>query len=181
MLARQCGCAPSDISFGIAAHGKPTLEHPRTPLAFNLSHGGGFCALATGRVASVGVDIEAIRPNAADLADTVFTRHELLQYTAIPPAGQVQAFFRAWVAKEAYLKATGEGLAGLQSFELNVTTGLDIRPIAIRGSVAELDQWRFSGFDVSDTVVGAIAVKTGGAALEMDVRHITADCLDLPA
>lgn len=181
VLARQCGCAPSDISFGIAAHGKPTLEHPRTPLAFNLSHGGGFCALATGRVASVGVDIEAIRPNAADLADTVFTRHELLQYTAIPPAGQVQAFFRAWVAKEAYLKATGEGLAGLQSFELNPATGPNICPIAIRGSVAELDQWRFSGFDVSDTVVGAIAVQTGGAALEMDVRHITADCLDLPA
>jgi 4'-phosphopantetheinyl transferase len=182
LLARQCDCAPSDISFGIAAGGKPYLEQPRTPLAFNLSHGGGFCALATGRVASVGVDIEAMHPNALDLADTVFTRREFLQYTAVPSAKRLQAFFRAWVAKEAYLKATGEGLGGgLQSFELNLATGPIISPIAISGSVAALDQWRFSGFDVSDNVVGAIALNTGGAAVELEVRRVTVDCLDLPA
>jgi 4'-phosphopantetheinyl transferase len=180
LLAHRCGCAPVDISFGIAAQGKPYLEHPRMPLAFNLSHSGGFCALATGRVASVGVDIEAIRPSAADLADTLFTQREARHYAAIPPAEQLQALFRAWVAKEAYLKATGEGLAGgLHSFELNPAIGPHIRAIAINGDAAALHQWQFGGFDVSNAVVGAIAIKTDGNDIELRKRHIDSECPDL--
>ncbi len=181
LLAHQCSCAPADISFAAGTHGKPYLERPRIPLTFNLSHSGGFCAMATGRVASIGVDIEAIRPSAGDLADTVFTPREILQYAAIPPAQQVRAFFRAWVAKEAYLKATGEGLAGgLQSFELNPVTGHEIYPIAVKGSAASLGQWQFGGFDVSDDVVGAVAIETEGAVVDLDICRVDPECLDRP-
>lgn len=135
--------------------------------------------MATGRVASIGVDIEAIRPSAGDLADTLFTRREIVQYMAIPPAKQMHAFFRTWVAKEAYLKATGEGLAGgLQSFELNPATGLEICPIAIKGSAAGLGQWQFSGFDVSDDVVGAVAIEADGAAIDLEFCRVDPECLD---
>lgn len=177
LLADQCGCSPGEISFGIAVQGKPYLEYPQTSLAFNLSHSGWFCALATGCVASIGVDIEAIRPKAMDVADTVFTRREAAHFAVMQPVEQQRAFFRAWVAKEAYLKATGEGLAGgLNSLELHLGAGPDVRPIAIKGSATALNQWQFSGFDVNDDIVGTVAMETDGAAVNIEIRHISSEC-----
>ena len=176
LLALYCGCAPGDIAFGTGTHGKPHLERPQPGMAFNLSHSGGFCALATGGVTRVGVDIETIRLTVTDIAASVFTPREAIGYAAISPPGQMRVFFRAWVAKEAYLKATGEGLGGgLKSLELELAASSEILPIAIRGSVAALAQWQFHGFDVNDAIVGAVAIETGGATVEVKVRHVDAE------
>ena len=176
LLALDCGCAPGDIAIGTDAHGKPRLEHPRPGMAFNLSHSGGFCALATGGVARVGVDIETVRPTVGDLTASVFTPREAIRYAAIAPSEQMRAFFRAWVAKEAYLKATGEGLGGgLQSLEVDPAAGLEILPIAIQGSMAILAHWQFQGFDVNDAIVGAVAIESGGATVDVKVRHVNAE------
>lgn len=176
LLALYCGCAPGDIAFGTGAHGKLHLERPQPAMAFNLSHSGGFCALATAGAARVGVDIETIRLTVNDLASSVFTPREAIRYAAISPTGQMRAFFRAWVAKEAYLKATGEGLGGgLRSLEVDPAAGSEILPIAIRGSVAALAQWQFHGFDVNDAIVGAVAIETGGTTVEIKVHHVNAE------
>ncbi len=176
LLALDCGCAPGDIAIATGAHGKPCIERPRDSIAFNLSHSGGYCALAAGAVARVGVDIETVRPTVGDLAASVFTPREAIRYAAIAPSQQMRAFFRAWVAKEAYLKATGEGLGGgLQSLEVDPAAGLEIEPIAIRGRTAILAGWQFFGFNVNDAIVGAVAIETGGATVDVKVRHVNAE------
>ena len=176
LLAFECGCEPHAIAIGTGVRGKPYLEHPSLPFAFNLSHSGGYCALAVGDVTSLGVDIEAIRPTIGDFASSVFSPREAAQYAAIDDANRMRTFFRGWVAKEAYLKATGEGLAGgLKSFELNLTCGLEINPVAIRGDTIALAKWQFRGFDVLDTIVGAVAVESGGPMAEIRVRHVEAE------
>jgi len=176
LLAVELGCAPGDIAFGTGKHGKPHLMPPSCDLAFNLSHSGGFCALTLGRFSRIGVDIEALRLTVGDLAKSVFTPREAALYEAIPQTDRMRAFFRAWVAKEAYLKATGDGLAGgLKSLELELTTGPSITATAIQGVTAELAQWQFRGFEVLDTIVGAVAIENGGHAIDFSIRHIDAE------
>lgn len=177
LLAAARGCAPGDIAFATGRHGKPLLERPLSAPSFNLSHSGGFCALAIGSCPHLGVDIEEIRPTVGDLARSVFSPLEATRYAAIDEADRMRAFFRAWVAKEAYLKATGDGLAGgLMSLELDLTTHPEIRPLAIRGDKASALRWQFHAFDVSATIVGAVAVETGGRSHEIEIRHIEAEC-----
>ncbi|MBN9265582.1 MAG: 4'-phosphopantetheinyl transferase superfamily protein, partial [Hyphomicrobium sp.] len=103
----------------------------------------------------------------------VFSERELGLYAAIVPGDRTRAFFRSWVAKEAYLKATGDGLAGgLQSLETEPIADASIRPIAIGGDAGALRSWWFEGFDVSGGIVGAVAVDAGGAAIDFRLRRI---------
>ncbi len=173
LLAMECGCAPRDLKFAVGSRGKPHLISPAPPVTFNLSHSGGYCALATTPAARLGVDIETIRPTVGDLAESVFTPREAAQYATIAEAERMRAFFRAWVAKEAFLKATGDGLAGgLDSLELDLTPGPEINATRIRGSEAARATWCFRGFDVLDTLVGAVAVEVGQDTLDLVVRFI---------
>ena len=68
-------------------------------------------ALSWGR--AVGVDIERVRPDIAAeaLAERYLPAGEAARLSALPPALRVEAFTRAWVRQEAYLKALGLGLA----------------------------------------------------------------------
>ncbi len=172
LLAAECDCTPRDIAFSIGPRGKPALERSNSSFAFNLSHSGGYCALAIGAAANIGVDIEAIRPSVGDLAQSVFSAREAAQFAAVPPAHQMRVFFRGWVAKEAYLKATGAGLAGgLKTLELDLTAEPEIKPVAINGDEAAPLKWQFRGFDVSENIVGAIAIEAG-EAVEVSIRHV---------
>jgi len=173
VLASACGCASTDIVLANAPRGKPHLVDPPSPLTFNLSHSGGYCALAIGAVPAIGVDIEVLRDTVGEFAKNVFSEREALAYAAYPPAERMGVFFRAWVAKEAYLKATGHGLAGgLKSLEIDLTAAPDIRPLAIGGNADTLTAWQFHGFDVTDTVAGAVAISTGGRPVDIRVDHI---------
>ncbi len=173
LLAQACGCAPDDIAFDVDTLGKPRLAHPSIQLAFNISHSGGYCALAIGALDHIGVDIEAIRPTIGDLAQSVLSHREAARYDALAPAEQMRTFFRAWVAKEAYLKATGEGLGGgLKSLELDLTDTAVIRPIAIKGDAHAPKTWHFHGFDVGDSIVGAIAFPDPGRDVDVKIQHI---------
>lgn len=173
VLASACGCAPTDIVLANGPRGKPRLVDPPSPLTFNLSHSGGYCALAIGAVPAIGVDIEALRDTVGDFTKNVFSRREALAYAAVPPAERMHVFFRAWVAKEAYLKATGHGLAGgLKSLEIDVSAAPDIRPLTIGGDADAPSAWKFQGFDVTDTIAGAVAISTGDRPVKIWIHHI---------
>lgn len=172
LLARECGFSLNEFVLRTDARGKPYVDNPPRPIAFNLSHSGGFGALAIGDVERVGIDIEIVPPAVDDLASSVFSAREALQFAEIPEVARPAALIRAWVAKEAYLKATGEGLGGgLDSLELEVRTSADILPVAIRGSLLALAQWQFQGFDVSDRIYGAVAVKSDQANVELKIHR----------
>ena len=173
LLAAELGCAPGEIAFGSGKHGKPHLVAPSRDLAFNLSHSGGYCALALGNFTMIGVDIEALRPTVGDLAKSVFTPREAALYEAIPQTDRMRAFFRAWVAKEAYLKATGDGLAGgLKSLEVELTDGTNICATSIQGDAQPVSWWQFRSFDVREGIFGAVAVETMDRELGLEVRQI---------
>ncbi|TVQ54575.1 MAG: 4'-phosphopantetheinyl transferase superfamily protein, partial [Spirulina sp. DLM2.Bin59] len=97
--------------------GKPFL--PDHPLQFNLSHTGDWVAIALTQNWPIGIDLETCRP----MADVLTLAHRFFRPAEAAALAQQphpnQAFFTLWTRKEAFLKATGDGLQGLQTVELN--------------------------------------------------------------
>lgn len=141
LLGQYVQQAPQSLRFEYGDRGKPTLVNasvpsegsreqesqtpdlcPSNPLQFNVSHSGGVALYAIALNRRVGIDLEELRPmpNAAQLAQRFFTKKEYAQLLAQPPEQQELAFFRGWTRKEAYLKATGEGLGGLETVEVSL-------------------------------------------------------------
>lgn len=96
-----------DVPLAVDALGKPYCPLSGAP-EFNVSHSGGWVALAMSLNGSVGVDIESLerKVDQTALANRFFSESER-QYVL---EGSPEAFFEIWTRKEAYLKATGLGI-----------------------------------------------------------------------
>jgi 4'-phosphopantetheinyl transferase len=163
-----CGAGdPAELRIARAPNGKPRLEQPGgDSLRFSLSHSGGLVAVAVARGREVGVDIQETRPvrGLQAIADRRFTTAEATELRRLDGDEQLALFHRLWVRKEAYLKATGEGLGGsLASFDA-------LAPDLPGG-------WELTDLDVPDGYAGAVALAPGpdrGAAATADC-HGSAD------
>jgi len=125
ILAHYLNVAPQNIKFTYLPQGKPILANcHQTCLEFNVSHSHNLALYAISESnQAVGIDLEIIRPisSVLSLAQRFFTPKEVAYITALPPHQQTVTFLQFWTAKEAYLKATGEGLKGLQNIELTIS------------------------------------------------------------
>ncbi len=123
LLGQSLNLAPAAIEFDYLPQGKPILgkSHCNQTLAFNVSHSHHLALYVIAQSDhSVGIDVELMRslPQALSLARRFFQEQEVAYLVSLPPTRQEAMFFRLWTAKEAYLKATGEGLSGLPNIEL---------------------------------------------------------------
>lgn len=116
LIGRYLGSAPETVQLRYGANGKPELaESPLRPaLRFNVSHSQGLGLFAFARERRVGIDVEALRPvpEAERIAEHFFSTRERAALRALPAATRLESFLRHWTCKEAYLKATGDGLTG---------------------------------------------------------------------
>jgi 4'-phosphopantetheinyl transferase len=107
---------PAALRFEYGASGKPALAEGA--LRFNLSHSGDLALLALARC-DLGVDVELHAPRSlADVAQRFFALGERARFFASPPELRTACFFETWTAKEAFVKATGDGITvPLEDFE----------------------------------------------------------------
>ena len=160
ILGLRVGRRPEDLAFCVSPDGKPYLA-PETPKAvhFNLSHCADNAALAICETAEVGVDIEAIRPVRDGFARRFFTAQEAEEIDALPDDEQRPALFRCWTRKEAFLKATGEGIKrGLASFQVSLAPGEPACVIAIGGDAQAAKDWVLYDFCPAAGLAGAAAL-----------------------
>jgi 4'-phosphopantetheinyl transferase len=149
-ISRECEhCGHPD-------HGRPRLSG--NEVAFSVSHSGdrGVLALAPG-VSRIGVDLERVRPRPFldRLAARTLTPETFAAWRAAPPAQQLERFLRAWTMKEAYLKATGVGIATTLSGVPEQPAGWTVRSIgAPRGYVASVAVETVRPVIVSDGTAG---------------------------
>ncbi|HSI46677.1 MAG TPA: 4'-phosphopantetheinyl transferase superfamily protein [Ideonella sp.] len=109
-LAMLLGGEPEAQPVDLAASGATTL--PGTGLHANLSHSGGWLAVAIGD-APVGVDIEQLNPrrDVLGLAQMVCSPAQVALLQAQPDTLlRMHQFYRWWTLKEAWLKHRGLGL-----------------------------------------------------------------------
>ncbi len=117
LLAGYLNRPAQSITFNYAPGGKPFIAPARGEHAieFNLSHTQGVAAIAVACDRPVGVDVEHIREIA--WSDAIATRYfapaDRDAIERLPSDERPLAFHRIWTAREAELKVTGEGLAGL--------------------------------------------------------------------
>ena len=114
VLAEYAGLEPHRVKFTVRPGGKPVLARNSATgaLHFNLSHSGelALCAVAD---REVGVDLEQLEhhDDMQRVAQHFFSEVEARTLGTLSGMDRTHFFFRTWVRKEAYLKASGEGLA----------------------------------------------------------------------
>ncbi len=142
------------VEFGYGSHGKPFLADGA--IEFNLSHSGDLALVAVAVDRAVGVDLERIKPMAdlAKLTARCFTAGEHQRIMQLAEADRQLAFFRTWTCKEAYLKATGEGLGQLKSLEVAIQLGQPAQLITPAN-------WQLQELQPDAGYVGAIAAAGG--------------------
>ncbi len=148
ILGRCLGVDPAAVPLRTAAKGKPEIGE-RSDLRFSVSHSEELALYALARGREVGIDVERLRPlpEAERIAERYFAPEERAALRAVPPDDRAAAFFRLWTRKEAYAKATGEGVfAGLA--ELVGTAGAN--PAGF--TIVDLDLLPERGY------IGALAV-----------------------
>ncbi|MGN1234728.1 MAG: 4'-phosphopantetheinyl transferase family protein [Christensenellaceae bacterium] len=112
--------------------GKPVLKSGAVCL--NLSHSNNL-AVAAISSASVGVDIERVRPVSSRVAERFFAEEELSCLNALSDQERTDLFFRLWTLKEAFLKECGKGLSlPLSSVAFDLQNGICL----IKGSATPL-------------------------------------------
>lgn len=120
VLGRYLGADPSRLEFETSSDGWPNLAgEDAATCHFSLSRSAGRGLVAVS-CSPVGADIELLRAR-AELADLVTSRFGAAEARCIAQGcggSLMRGFYRHWTAKEAYLKATGRGLAGLRTTEL---------------------------------------------------------------
>jgi 4'-phosphopantetheinyl transferase len=112
VLAETLNEPPEKISIKKAEHGKPYLAD--TPeLTFNLSHSADALVIAVGWNCQLGVDMEVCksRTSLAALVDKCFAEEEIAYWKQLSEAEKTVGFYRFWTRKEAFVKATGRGIA----------------------------------------------------------------------
>lgn len=163
ILARYLGSCPKKLPFGYGDRGKPYLETTSAGgmVQFNVSHSQGTALYAVTLGSNIGIDLEAIRPiDHHNLAQRFFSPTEAATLAQLPPESQQTAFFRAWTSKEAYLKATGEGIAGgLAAVEISINPENPPQLLSISGNPYLTERWSLQELDPGPGFTAAIAVE----------------------
>ena len=163
ILARYLHRRPEDFCFSYNPEGKPFLagDCGAERLRFNVAHADGLALVALAREREVGVDLERVRAiEAEEIAERFFSAAEVAVLRGLPADRRVDAFFRCWTRKEAYLKATGKGLSGgLDQFDVSLAPGEPAALLAHRGAPAEVGRWRLRELAPAPGYAGALAVE----------------------
>ncbi len=152
---------PKQVQFAYGAHGKPALD-PVCNLCFNASHSGDLAVFAFALDCELGVDMELVRrlDDLKQIARRFFCAEEVAELLSLNPEEQQQAFFQCWSRKEAYIKATGEGLsAALDTFQVSLLPTQGAAMIQIGGSVERAQEWTLHDFKPASTYQAALAYR----------------------
>lgn len=148
LLGKYLHAAPGAIEFTHGPNGKPYISGFAEAIYFNVSYSADWILLAIA-VSPVGVDVELIQPD--------FGYQDILTEHFSPAESQwvnnPERFFTLWTRKEAFLKATGQG----------ITQHLKIAPVTngthtLHTSLAPADShWQMTSFNLQTNYMAAVA------------------------
>ena len=164
LLAGYLDAPPSAITYVVGTHGKPALaarDGVRGHVEFNLSHSEDIALVAVARRQPVGVDVQHWSDSVEHLrlAERFFSPHERAALRALTDeAEQVAgAFFAAWTRKEAYVKATGYGIArGLHHFDVTIAPREHARLLADRLDPDAPTRWSMTALEPAPRYSAAV-------------------------
>jgi 4'-phosphopantetheinyl transferase len=180
LAGRYLGRPPSALGFGYQARGKPYLLPPDGDrLRFNVSHSGEVAVIGFAREHELGVDVERRRAmqDLESLAHTSFSPDEHARFCALAPPDREAAFFRCWSRKEAFIKATGEGMSQLAAFDVSLEPGQPARLLRVDGEPPGAPRWLLADLPDIPGYAAALAGARHGldvACWNLDLDHAAA-------
>jgi len=169
LLGRYLDCDPAKVSLVYGLKGKPAVES-RSSLQFNMTHSGDLAVIALTVGREIGVDLEQIRPLAdmQQIANHFFCPEEASEVMSAPQTERERAFFLCWTRKEAYIKATGDGLsAPLGSFRVTVNSDIPPRFVHIQHNENEAGAWMLHDLQVAVGYAAALAYRDQPRSLRL--------------
>lgn len=165
VLGAYLGVPAESLVFEYSERGKPSVSMPGAPgIEFNVSHAEGLAVFAFSKAGAVGVDVES-RARTVDfeaLATRFFSPEEAGELMSLPAAERRDGFFNCWTRKEAYIKATGDGLScPLDSFSVTLRP----RENAAMRSVATGVPYHLVAFRPAPGYAGAVATRRAPATV----------------
>jgi len=170
LLGGYLGRSPGDLRFACDEKGKPRLTDGG--VQFNLSRTGDGVLVGFSRGPDIGVDVERVKDGytGEEIAGKFFAPSETAALTALPESSRSEAFFRVWTAKEAYLKARGDGLAfPLDAFAVTVDAGEPAR-LRWHREESEARRWWLLPLTPAPGFVATVAVE--GGIPELSLREV---------
>ena len=167
VLAQTLNQPPEKIRIKKAEHGKPYLaDYPE--LAFNLSHSADRLMIAVGWNCQLGVDIEICkqRINLSGLVDKCFAEEEAAYWNKLPEDQKKPEFYRFWTRKEAFVKATGHGIAlGLNHCVINPENPTEF--LRVPDKCGQASAWHVLDIDLGEGIFCAVVADKEIAAVSM--------------
>ena len=166
ILAGYLGQKPHGLRFRYNPYGRPelSLDQQGSDFCFSVAHSSHVALYAVAQERDVGVDVEEVRHDldVESIARRFFTGNEAAQLESVPVNSRLEVFLRCWTRKEAYLKATGEGLSrSLNSFAVPLAPGECSRDLPT-GDSDGLDRWSFKDLNLGPDFRGSLAVRGEG-------------------
>jgi 4'-phosphopantetheinyl transferase len=176
LLGGALGIAPEAVRFRYGIRGKAALagELAASEMTFNLSHSGEAALIAIAERRAVGVDLEDLR---RDVDFELLTAHSLAQaeyawISSLPPESRREAFYTCWTAKEAYIKARGDGLSfGLKDFETLPDAESDGLRLTVYKTAVESARWTLTRLSLPPGWIGALAVEASATGAEVNASR----------
>lgn len=169
ILARYFGAEAARAALHRTQAGRPLLIAPVDGIAVSFSRSDERAAMAVAGGRSLGVDIEIVKEK-ADLplvAREQFSLKEQAEIAALGDALRLEGFYRAWTAREALVKATGEGLsAELQRLRVSADPRRPAKLVAGFG-LYRPGRWRLAAFAFDEKTLGCLA-------LDRSIRRLNA-------
>ncbi|MSU21874.1 MAG: 4'-phosphopantetheinyl transferase superfamily protein [Pedosphaera sp.] len=164
-----------ELAFCYNPQGKPSLATP-LQIHFNLAHSHNLALYAITRRREIGVDIERVRPVSGmkEIVQRFFCAAEATHILSLPEEQKAEGFFNCWTRKEAYLKATGEGIAeALNQFEVSLRPGEPAALLHDAMNPTEASRWALFDLKPARDYAAALAVKE--QLLQVQFGQWTAD------
>lgn len=164
ILGNYLGIAPGQVHITYSANNKPILaDHYNCPqLCFSLSHSEGMAIYAFTCEKEIGVDIEQIRdiPNAEQIFERVFSPRENEVFQILSESQRKEAFFNCWTRKEAFFKATGDGLSlPFDGFDVSLVPGKPAKLLDIMGNPEEVSRWSMQDLKGASGFAAALVIQ----------------------
>jgi 4'-phosphopantetheinyl transferase len=165
IVGRYLNMAPCLVSFRSGFNGKPELPGycDSEAFSFNISHSYDLTIFAFSKFRSLGVDVEHIRhkPDFYEIADYYFHPKERAALQRLSLCNRKKAFFEYWTRKEAFVKATGEGLSRpLDSFFISIGSEKKDGILSVGGDGIRAANWNLLTFRPAQGYAGAVAFES---------------------
>ena len=168
LLGNYLGIEPRSLEFSYGPQGKPTLRDSAGTLHFNVAHAEDLLLVAITRSGIVGVDVEQVRilADVEELVARFFSPTECSQFRNLPAEQKPMSFFNLWTRKEAWLKATGEGITHLlNQVEVSFLPSEPARLLRLPEVYLKTMSWSLHKLEPSPDFVGALAIANNAAAI----------------